>query len=103
MIRELAKSVREYKKYAIATPVLVSVEVVMECIIPFLIAALVNEIKDGCKLAVIMQYGIVLVVMAILSLVFGALAGSACATASCGLAKNLRAERTVLPALYGCI
>ena len=92
MIRELTKSVREYKKYAIATPILVSLEVVMECIIPFLIAALVNKIKDGCELAVIMKYGVALVIMAVFSLMFGALAGSACATASCGLAKNLRKD-----------
>lgn len=92
MIRELTKSIREYKKYAIATPVLVSLEVVMECIIPFLIAALVNEIKDGCQLSVIVKYGVILIIMAVLSLMFGALAGSACATASCGLAKNLRKD-----------
>ncbi len=92
MIRELGKSIREYKKYAIATPILVSLEVVMECIIPFMIAALVNEIKDGCELAVITKYGVVLVILAVLSLMFGAFAGSACATASCGLAKNLRKD-----------
>lgn len=92
MIRELLKSTREYKKYAIATPLLVSMEVVMECIIPFLIAALVNNIKDGCELALIIKYGGILVVMAVLSLMFGALAGSTCATASCGLAKNLRKD-----------
>lgn len=92
MIRELGKSIREYKKYAIATPILVSLEVVMECIIPFMIAALVNEIKDGCELAVITKYGVVLVILAVLSLKFGAFAGSACATASCGLAKNLRKD-----------
>ncbi|MDO4324160.1 MAG: ABC transporter ATP-binding protein, partial [Lachnospiraceae bacterium] len=92
MIRELAKSIREYRKYAVATPILVSMEVVMECIIPFLIAALVNNIKDGCELSLIVKYGVVLVIMALLSLMFGALAGSACATASCGLAKNLRKD-----------
>lgn len=92
MIRELTKSIREYKKYAIATPIFVSLEVVMECIIPFLIAALVNEIKAGCELKKIMEYGAVLTIMAILSLMFGALAGTACATASCGLAKNLRKD-----------
>lgn len=92
MIRELTKSVREYKKYAIATPILVSLEVVMECIIPFLIAILVNEIKAGCDLAMIIKYGEVLIIMAVLSLLFGALAGSTCATASCGLAKNLRKD-----------
>lgn len=92
MIRELAKSIREYKKYAIATPVLVSLEVVMECILPFLIAELVNRMKAGCELAVIMKYGVVLVIMAVFSLLFGASAGSVCATASCGLAKNLRKD-----------
>lgn len=92
MIREISKSVREYKKTTIATPILVSLEVVMECIIPYLIAILVNEIKAGCGLDVILRYGAVLVVMALLSLLFGGLAGSTCATASCGLAKNLRKD-----------
>lgn len=92
MIKQLAKSIREYKKASIATPVLVSFEVVLECVIPFVIALLVNEIKDGCGLDVILRYGAVLIVMASLSLLFGALAGSTCATASCGLAKNLRKD-----------
>lgn len=92
MWKELAKSIREYKKSSIATPLLVSVEVVLECIIPFVIASLVNQIKAGCELQVILQYGIILVIMAGLSLLFGAWAGSACATASCGLAKNLRKD-----------
>lgn len=90
MLKELSKSIREYKKPAIATPILVSLEVVLECIIPFLIARLVNQINAGCELSVIIRYGILLVVMALLSLAFGGLAGSTCATASCGLAKNLR-------------
>ncbi len=64
----------------------------MECIIPFLIAELVNKIKDGCGISVIAAYGGILIVMAVLSLIFGALAGSTCATASCGLAKNLRKD-----------
>ena len=92
MVKELAKSIREYKKTSIATPILVSMEVVMECIIPFIIAELVNQIKAGCDLGVIAGYGLILVVMAGLSLMFGALAGSTCATASCGLAKNLRKD-----------
>ncbi len=92
MIRQLAKSIREYKKPAILTPILVSGEVVMECIIPFLIAILINEIKAGCNMNMIVWYGILLVCMAGLSLLFGALAGSTCATASCGLAKNLRKD-----------
>ena len=92
MLKELAKSIREYKKTSLATPVLVSLEVVMECIIPFIIAELVNQIKAGCEIEVIVKYGLVLVVMAGLSLMFGAFAGSTCATASCGLARNLRRD-----------
>ena len=92
MIRTLAKSIREFKKPSLLAPILVSGEVVMECIIPFLIANLVNEIKNGCSIDVILRYGAVLVVMAALSLTFGALAGSACATASCGFARNLRKD-----------
>ena len=92
MWTELIKSVREYKKASIATPVLVSMEVVMECIIPFIIAELVNRIKAGSEMKVIAMYGLVLILMACLSLLFGALAGSTCATASCGLARNLRKD-----------
>jgi len=86
------KSIREYKKPSLLAPILVSGEVVLECIIPFLIAKLVNEIKNGCTLEVIVRYGLVLVAMAALSLTFGALAGSACAKASCGFARNLRKD-----------
>lgn len=92
MLKELAKSIREYKKPSLAAPVLVSGEVVMECIIPFITANLVNQIKAGCTVNVILGHGLVLVVMAGLSLLFGALAGSACATASCGFARNLRKD-----------
>lgn len=90
MIRKLMQSLREYKKATVMTPLLVVMEVVMECIIPFIIANLVNQIKAGCELSVIIKYGAVLVVMAGLSLFFGAWAGSTCSTASCGFAKNLR-------------
>lgn len=64
----------------------------MECIIPFLTAELVNRIKAGCSLGELTGFGLLLVVMAALSLAFGALAGSACATASCGFARNLRKD-----------
>lgn len=92
MIKTILRSGKEYNKYAVATPLLVSLEVVMECIIPFIIAKLVNEIKAGCSLDVIFKYGAVLVVMALFSLMFGWFAGSTCAIASCGLAKNLRRD-----------
>lgn len=92
MYKLLLKSIREYKKTSILSPIFVSFEVLMECIIPFIIARLVNQIQAGCEFGVIVRYGLVLVAMAILSLIFGALAGSACATASCGFAKNLRKD-----------
>ena len=92
MIRKLAHSIREYKKASILTPILVSVEVIMECIIPFVIAKLVNQIKAGCTLGEIAIYGLILIAMAAISLIFGAAAGSTCATASCGLARNLRKD-----------
>ncbi len=92
MIKKLANSIREYKKVSIATPILVALEVVLECIIPFVTAMLVNEIKGGCHMEVIFQFGAVLVIMAGLSLLFGAVAGSTSATASCGFARNLRRD-----------
>ncbi|MCD7868866.1 MAG: ABC transporter ATP-binding protein/permease [Clostridiales bacterium] len=90
MIRKLAGSIREYKKASIATPCLVSMEVVLECIIPFITARMVNQIKAGCEFRVLLQDGLLLVVMALLSLGFGTAAGFTCATAACGLARNLR-------------
>lgn len=92
MIKELSKCIREYKKPSILSPVFVSFEVIMECIIPFIIAQLVNQIKAGCEFSVIAKYGLVLVLMAALSLTFGALAGSYCATGACGFAKNIRKD-----------
>ena len=88
----MKKSIREYKRVSIATPILVSMEVILECIIPFVIALLVNQIKEGCSLEVIISYGVLLTLMAGLSLLFGAWAGSTSATASCGLARNLRKD-----------
>lgn len=92
MIRKLMESIREYKKVSIEVPILVSGEVVMECIIPFIIAKLVNQMKAGCGFDVLVKYGVVLIVMAGISLFFAARAGSACATASCGFAHNLRMD-----------
>lgn len=92
MIKTLAKSIREYKKPSILAPVFVTGEVIMECIIPFVIANLVNEIKAGISMSKLLSYGGLLVLMAGLSLAFGALAGAACSTASCGFARNLRKD-----------
>lgn len=90
MIKKLLRSLREYKSAAIMTPIFISLEVVMECIIPMVIANLINEIQSGCEFGVIAGYGGILVLMAAVSLTFGTLAGRTCAKASCGFAKNLR-------------
>lgn len=92
MIKTISKSIREYKKDSIMSPVFVSIEVVIECIIPFLIANLVNLIKAEAEFSTILFYGVILVILAMLSLLFGTLAGYRCASASCGLAKNLRKD-----------
>ena len=92
MIKTLARSIREYKKTSILTPILVTVEVILECIIPFTIANLVNQMQAGCGMDVIVKYGVQLVLMAILSLVFGVAAGNTCATASTGFSRNLRKD-----------
>ena len=92
MYRQLIKSIREFKRPSILSPVFVSLEVVMECVIPFVIAQLVNQIKAGCGMGVIAGFGAALIAMAGLSLLFGVLAGNACAKASCGFARNLRKD-----------
>lgn len=90
MVRKILKSVREYKKATILTMVLVVFEVAIDCVIPFIISTLVNRINDGCTLGEIVRWGVLLLVLALFSLLFGAWAGSTCATASSGFARNLR-------------
>ncbi|MBE5930489.1 MAG: ABC transporter ATP-binding protein [Lachnospiraceae bacterium] len=90
MLRKLMGCVREYKKVSILTPILMVGEVVMECLIPFVVAELVNQIKAGCDISVIVKHGLVLFAMACISLFFGGLAGITGSKASCGFAKNLR-------------
>ena len=92
MVKTLARSIREFKKPAILTPLLVTGEVILECIIPFIIANLVNQMQAGCGMDVIVRYGVQLIIMAVLSLIFGVAAGNTCATASTGFARNLRQD-----------
>ncbi|MDE6580722.1 MAG: ABC transporter ATP-binding protein/permease [Ruminiclostridium sp.] len=92
MIKTIMKSIREYKAPAIWTPILIIGEVAMECMLPFIIAKLINEIQTGCEFGVIAQYGGILALMALISLAFGVGAGKTCAVASCGFAKNLRKD-----------
>lgn len=90
MVKKLAESIREFKRDTILTPILIVGEVIMECLIPFVIAKLVGVIQADADIAEILKYGLVLVLMACISLAFGAMAGNTCASASCGFAKNLR-------------
>lgn len=90
MIKRLLKSVREFKKDALLTPFFVVLEVVMEVIIPMVMALLIDKGIDGQDMAAIWKYGIILVLCAMLTLVFGAAAGTFAARASTGFARNLR-------------
>ncbi len=92
VIKTLSKSIREFKVIALKSPIFVILESLMETIIPFVTAKLINEIKAGCGMDVIAKYGLVLIVLAMLSLSFGVIAGNACATASTGFSRNLRKD-----------
>lgn len=92
MIKTLLKSLREYKKASILTPVYVSLEVILECLIPLLMARLIDDMT-GNSMGPIIKYGVILVIMAMLSLAFGVLSARKGATAACGFAKNLRQDQ----------
>lgn len=92
IIRVLKKSIREYKRDSILTPIFVAFEALVECIIPLMVANLVNKMQNGCDISVIVKYGVILTVMACFSLLFGALAGITAANASAGFGKNLRKD-----------
>ncbi|MGI6182061.1 MAG: ABC transporter ATP-binding protein [Agathobaculum sp.] len=90
MIKQLLKSVREYRRDALLTPLFVVLEVVMEVIIPAVMALLIDRGIDAGNMQEIGKYGLLLVVCALLALVFGAAAGTYAARASTGFARNLR-------------
>lgn len=92
IIRVLKKSIREYKRDSILTPIFVAFEALVECIIPLMVANLVNKMQNGCDISVIVKYGVILTIMACFSLLFGALAGITAANASAGFGKNLRKD-----------
>ena len=91
MIKKLAKSIREYKKPSILTAVFVAIEVVLDVLIPYFIADLIESVYVG-EMSGIIKVGIMLIGMALLSVLFGVLSGSCCAKASAGFAKNLRKD-----------
>ena len=96
MLKTLAKCIREYKLASILSPVFVTIEVVLECLIPFVIAQLINVIDVNApgdiRMDRVWMYGSILIAMAVVSLVAGALAGAFCARASAGFAKNVRKD-----------
>ena len=92
MIKKLMQSVREYKKASILTPLFVIFEVVLEVLIPFIMSRLIDQGIEAGNMGVIWKLGILLLVCAMVSLIFGALAGHQAAIASAGLAKNLRKD-----------
>ena len=92
MLRTLLRSVREYKRSSLLAPLFISIEVIVECLIPFITAQLVNQIQAGCDIKTIAKYGLILLAMAAISLASGAFAGHFAAIACSGFAKNLRQD-----------
>ena len=92
MIRKLIKSIREYKKEAILTPLSVTIEVILEVIVPYYMAKLIDEGIYASSMSAIVRIGTYLIVFTLLSLIFGALSGLFAAKASSGFAKNLRKD-----------
>lgn len=92
MIKKLLKSVREYKTSSILTPIFVSLEVILEVIIPLLMAKLIDDGIYQGEMNLVYKIGITLIICAILSLIFGMLSGMFAAKASSGFAKNLRQD-----------
>ena len=90
MIKTLAKSIREYKLPSILTLLFIMGEVLIEVYIPFITADLVNNIKASAPIKTVIETGLFLVIMAVLSLGCGSIAALTCAKASAGFAKNLR-------------
>ena len=90
MIKTLAKSIREFKKPSILTPILIIGEVIIECLIPFIIANLINEIKAGCPLSTILTNGGIMALLAVVSLSLGGAAAVTASQGGAGFARNLR-------------
>ena len=90
MIRQFTKCIREYKKPTLLTLLCMVGEVIIEVLIPFYTANLINEVKAGAALDGIVRAGLILVLMALISLACGALGGLFGSKASAGFAKNVR-------------
>lgn len=92
MINRLMKSIREYKKEALLSPLFISFEVLLEILIPFFMAKIIDVGLKNSDLKYTLSLGIILIIAAMFSLLFGVLAGQFAAKASAGFAKNLRKD-----------
>lgn len=93
MVKTLLKSVREYKKPALITPLFMVLEAVCECMIPYMMTKMLATGADGSvPMRQILTYGGIMLVLAVLSLTGGVMGGKYAAIASCGFAKNLRKD-----------
>ena len=92
MLKRLAACIREYKRPTILTLIFIIGEAVIETFIPFITADMVNHIKNGAEMSSIVRTGLMLILLACISLACGGLAGFTCSKASSGFAKNLRGD-----------
>ena len=92
MIKRLAGCIRQYKRDTVLTPLFMLGEVSCECVIPLLTAELINNIQASCSMNVILQFGLKLFLVAMLSLACGSASGWFCASAAAGFAQNLRRD-----------
>ena len=90
MLKTLMKQIGEYKRAAILTPVFMIGEVLMEVLIPYITANLIDEGIEAANMAAVWKYGLIMLVMAFISLLCGAMSGKYAAYASTGFAANLR-------------
>jgi ATP-binding cassette subfamily B protein len=92
MFKRFARCIREYRKPTILTPVFVSFEVILDVVIPLLMAGLIDSGFTAGNMTMILRYGALLVVSCGVSLMFGALSGKNAAYASAGFAHNVRRD-----------
>lgn len=92
MIKKLVRSIREFKKVSILTPIFVILEVLVEILIPLVMAGMIDQGISGHDAHTLLTFGIALIICAALGMVFGMLSGSFGATASAGFAENLRQD-----------
>lgn len=92
MVKKLAHSIREYKKASILTPVFVVFEVLLEIVIPMIMAVMIDKGISQQNSTLLAQWGFILIVCVVLGMICGVLSGGLCAKASAGFAQNLRQD-----------